>query len=69
MTALAFILVIYFTIAAILIFAAALYEIIWGDDEDKTLFILFLLAIASSCAAFAYAGAYEIMNGYEKCGW
>ncbi|MHC9556118.1 hypothetical protein [Corynebacterium diphtheriae] len=61
MTALAFILVIYFTIGAILNFAAALYEIIWG--EDKTLFVLFLLAIASSSAAFAYAGAYEVMNG------
>lgn len=63
MTALAFILVVFFTIAAILNFAAALYEIIWGDDKHKTLFVLFLLAIASSYAAFAYAGAYEIMNG------
>ncbi|CAB0605344.1 hypothetical protein CIP107538_01344 [Corynebacterium diphtheriae] len=63
MTAIAFILVIFVSVAWILNFAAVLYEIIWGNDEDKAFFILFLLAIVSTCAAFAYAGAYEIMNG------
>lgn len=69
MTALAYILVVTVTATWVLNFAAVLYEIIWEDDEDKSFFILFLLAIVSTCAAFAYAGAYEIMNGYEKCGW
>lgn len=46
MTALAFILVIFFTIAAILNFPAALYEIIWGNDEDKAFFILSCLRLS-----------------------
>lgn len=69
MTALAFILVIFFTIAAILNFAAALYGVIWDDDIGKAYFIYYLLVSILVCAGITYASAYEIMNGYEKCGW
>lgn len=69
MTALAYILVVLATAAWVLNFAAVLYGVIWDDDIDKAYFIHYLLVSISVCAGITYAGAYEIMNGYEKCGW
>ncbi|CAB0722330.1 hypothetical protein FRC0505_00491 [Corynebacterium diphtheriae] len=69
MTALAYILVVLATAAGVLNFAAVLYGVIWDDDIDKAYFIHYLLVFISVCAGITYASAYEIMNGYEKCGW
>ncbi|OSQ22117.1 hypothetical protein [Corynebacterium diphtheriae] len=69
MTALAYILVVLATATGVLNFAAVLYGVIWDDDIDKAYFIHYLLVAISVCAGIAYASAYEIMNGYEKCGW
>lgn len=69
MTAIAFILAVVVSVAWILNFAAVLYEVIWDDDLDKALLFIYLLVFITVCAGIAYSGAYEIMNGYEKCGW
>ncbi|CAB0543660.1 hypothetical protein ACQX06_04090 [Corynebacterium diphtheriae] len=69
MTALAYILVVTATAVWVLNFAAVLYEVIWDDDLDKALLFIYLLVFITVCAGIAYSGAYEIMNGYEKCGW